>query len=247
MKRSLWLILLSAACILTLTLALTLTGCSHRGNDPTGTPPVEGGQPVEGLEAVTGETAEYTNGYVDMAITIPEGWRWEAVQTHDQTEGIRFWKEDDRALDFELFCWTDGYGICGTGVTSEEIALPGGATLWEHTEEIEGALWLSLCFMETPGSYVLQPTDTITRETWDACRSEVLSILDTAQFGRGIMTEQQAIDAAAEQYAGEYAMAYGHFDVKSGAWTVRFSTGETGSTAAAYTVAANGTVAEVKE
>lgn len=240
MKRSLWLILLSAACVLTLTLALTLSGCAVQDDDPTGAPSTNGGQSA--AKPLTGETAEYTNGYVDMAITIPEGWRWEAVQTSGQTEGIRFWKDGDKALDFELFCWTEGYGICGTGVTSEELTLPGGATLWEHTEEMGGTLWLNLYFTGTPGSYVLQPTDTITKETWEGCRSEVLAILDTAQFGRGVMTEQQAIEAAAPQVEGAYDMAYGSFDVKSGVWTVRFSRGTTGAKAQAFTVSPGGTV-----
>lgn len=247
MKRSLWLILLSAACILTLTLALTLTGCSHQGNDPTDTPPVEGGQSAAGLESITGETAEYTSGYVDISMTLPEGWRWEAVQTRDRTEGLRFWKEGDKALDFELFCWTEGYGICGTGVTSEEITLPSGQKLWQHTEEMESGLWLNIVFSDVPGSYVLRPVgETIDAAAWESCRSEVLTILDTVQLGRGIMTEQQAINAAAERYAGEYAMAYGSFDVKSGTWTVRFSTGETGSTAAVFTIAPNGDIAQVE-
>lgn len=248
MKRSLWLILLSAACSLTLTLALTLTGCSHRGDDPTGTPPSAGGQPAAGLEAITGETAEYTSGYVDIAMTIPDGWRWEAVQTRDATEGIHFWKEADRALDFRLLCWTQGYGICGTGVTSEEVTLPSGQKLWQHTEEMKSGLWLNIVFSDVPGSYVLQPTgEAIDGTAWEAGREEVLAILDTVQLGRGSMTEQQAIDAAAAQYAGEYAMAYGSFDVKSGTWTVRFSTGETGSTAAVLTVSPDGLVTAVAE
>lgn len=242
MKRSISLILLGAVCMVVLVLALSLPGCaSHPQDDPTGTPSTDGGQPV--AEPLTGDTAEYTSGYVDIAMTIPEGWRWEAVQTRDATEGIHFWKEADRALDFRLLCWTQGYGICGTGVTSEELTLPSGQKLWQHTEEMEGGLWLNLVFSDVPGSYVLQPVgETIDGAAWEAGREEVLTILNTVQLGRGSMTEQQAIDAASTVYSGAYDMAYGSYDVKRGVWTVRFSAGTPGNTAAGFTVAPDGTV-----
>ncbi len=124
MKRSLSLIVLAAICVLALAVVTSLSGCSTKApdNDPTGS--IDAPDPAP---AVTGETATYTSGYVDMALTIPEGWQWEAVQrSGTATEGIRFWKTDDKALDFELLCWRNGYGICGTDVTSEELTLSGG-------------------------------------------------------------------------------------------------------------------------
>lgn len=123
MKRSLSLIVLAAICVLALAAVTSLSGCSAKApdNDPTGSIDAPDTTP-----AVTGETATYTSGYVDMALTIPEGWQWEAVQrSGTTTEGIRFWKTDDKALDFELLCWRNGYGICGTGVISEELTLSG--------------------------------------------------------------------------------------------------------------------------
>lgn len=236
-KRPMALILLAAVCVLALAMALTLSGC---GGQTGGT---EGDvDEMEDLPQVSGVTAAYTSGYVDMALTIPEGWRWEAVQPDDQTEGVRFWKEDDRTLDFTLLCWTQDFGLCATGVSSQEVILPSGLTLWQYTEKIGDTLWVNLCVQDTPGSYVLQPTSSITAETWEACREELLSILNTAQFGRGIMTEQQAIDAASAVYGEMYDMAYGSFDVKTGVWTVRFSRGTTGTAAQIFTVSASGAV-----
>ena len=138
MKRSLSLIVLAAICVLALAAVTSLSGCSAKApdNDPTGS--IDAPDPPP---AVTGETATYTSGYVDMALTIPEGWQWEAVQrSGTTTEGIRFWKTDDKALDFELLCWRNGYGICGTGVISEELTLSGGQKVWQHTEESDDGL-----------------------------------------------------------------------------------------------------------
>ena len=187
MKRSVSLILLTAVCVLALAAVSTLSGCTVRPqpSDPTGNVDTPDPQP-----AITGETAEYTSGYVDITMTIPEGWQWESVQDKSMnTEGIRFRKTDDKAVSFELLCWRNGYGICGTGVTSEELTLSGGQMVWQHTEENNGNLWLNLSFEKTPGDYVCAPVGTLTKETWDSCRDEVLAILGTAQFGRDAMTE----------------------------------------------------------
>lgn len=239
MKRSLSLILLSAACVLALAAVVTLSGCTAKGgNDPTGsiTPPDP--QP----DAV-GQSATYTSGNVDMALTLPDGWQWEAVQHKEEnTEGIHFWKTGDKALDFQLLCWRDGFGLCGTDLTSEEVTLPNGQKVWQHTQESSDSLWLNIYFENVPGDYVCAPTGTFTQETWKACRDELLSILDTAQLGRGIMTEQQAIDAAKAQFNGEYDTAYGRYDVSGGSWTVYFSRGAMGQQSGRFAVAADGTV-----
>lgn len=245
MKRSLSLILLAAVCVLALAAVTSLSGCSAQdpANDPTGN--IDAPDPAP---AVTGETAAYTSGYVDMALTIPEGWQWESVQDKSVgTEGIRFWKTGDTVVSFELLCWRNGYGICGTDVTSEELTLSGGQKVWQHTEEGDDSLWLNLYFENVPGDYVCAPRGTFTQADWDGCRDEVLAILSTAQFGRDAMTEQAAIDAAAAQYGGEYAQAYGRYDVATGCWTVTFTKGAMGQNSDSFTVSPQGGVTPAAE
>ena len=181
---------------------------------------------------------------MDIALTIPEGWQWEAVQrSGTTTEGIRFWKTDDKALDFELLCWRNGYGICGTDVTSEELTLSGGQKVWQHTEESDDGLWLNLYFESVPGDYVCQFADSVLdKAAWEAGRDEVLAILGTAQFGRNAMTEQAAIDAAAAQYDGEYDTAYGRYSVVDGCWTVTFSKGAAGENSKSFKITPQGSV-----
>ena len=209
------------AFILALACALSLMACGKKNNDTPDPDPAPDPKP-----AVT--TAEFTHGYVDMALQLPEGWSWETVSDNgsDKTEGIRFYKTADTAVSYTLLCWTGGYGICGTGVTSEELTLSGGQKVWQHTEENDGSLWLNLFFENTPGNYVCAPTGTLTKETWDSCRNEVLAILGTAQFGRDAVTEQAAIDTAKAQYDGPYDETYGRYDVKTGVWTVTFVEGQ---------------------
>ena len=223
MKRSVSLILLTAVCALALAAVATLSGCTVKqtGDDPTGS--IDTPEP-----AVTGESAEYTSGYVDIALIIPEGWQWESVQDKElSTEGIRFWKTDDKALDFKLLCWRSGYGICGTGVTSQELTLSGGQMVCQHTETENDGLWLDLCFENVPGDYVCQPTGgTMDKAAWDGCRDEVLAILGTAQFGRDAMTQQAAIAASQHYYDGPYDETYARYDIKTGVWSVTFVEGQ---------------------
>ena len=147
-------------------------------------------------------------------------------------EGIRFYKTDDPTVSYTLLCWTGGYGICGTGVTSEELTLANGMKVWQHTEEDteKGTMVMADIFFEdVPGSYVASPSDTMTTEVWNANRDALLSILGTAQIGRKSVSQQAAIDAAKAQYTGAYDQVYATYDVTSGAWTVSFSKSAAGA------------------
>ena len=215
------------AFILALACALSLMACGKKNHDTPDPDPVPEPKP-----AVT--TAEFTHGYVDMALQLPEGWSWETVSDNgsDKTEGIRFYKTADTAVSYTLLCWTGGYGICGTGVTSEELTLANGMKVWQHTEEDteKGTMVMADIFFEdAPGSYVAAPSGTMTTEVWNANRDELLNILGTVQLGRKSVTMQAAMDAAKAQYTGEYDQMYATYDVTSGAWTVSFSKSAAGA------------------
>ena len=216
------------AFILALACALSLMACGKKNDDnKTGPTPAPDPKP-----AVT--TAEFTHGYVDMALQLPEGWSWETVSDNgsDKTEGIRFYKTADTAVSYTLLCWTGGYGICGTDVTSEELTLANGMKVWQHTEQDteKGTMVMADIFFEdAPGSYVASPSDTMTTEVWNANRDELLNILGTVQLGRKSVTMQAAMDAAKAQYTGEYDQMYATYDVTSGAWTVSFSKSAAGA------------------
>lgn len=228
------------AFILALACALSLMACGKKNNDTPDPTPAPEPKP-----AVT--TAEFTHGYVDMALQLPEGWSWETVSDNgsDKTEGIRFYKTADTAVSYTLLCWTGGYGICGTDVTSEELTLANGMKVWQHTEEDteKGTMVMADIFFEdAPGSYVASPSDTMTTEVWNANRDELLSILGTVQLGRKSVTMQAAMDAAKAQYTGEYDQVYATYDVTSGAWTVSFSKSAAGAKTARLVVDAAGKV-----
>ena len=118
-------------CFLALCCAALLVACEWSAVPLEGDkPPV--GSPPEPME-ITGQLAEYTEGNVDVALTIPDGWWWETLEEEGQA-GLRFGKTGERSVAFRLTCWLDGYGICGTGVTEQDLTLSGGQRVWQYTE-----------------------------------------------------------------------------------------------------------------
>lgn len=145
-------------CVLALGCAAVLMACEWSAVPL----PLEGDEPqvspAPDPSEITGQLAEYTRDHVDMALTIPDGWAFETLEEDGQA-GLRFWKTDDDAVDFRLTCWLDGYGICGTGVTEQELTLSGGQTAWQYTEGVNDNVWVNVVFRGTPGSYVCMPDD----------------------------------------------------------------------------------------
>lgn len=230
-------------CFLALCCAALLVACEWSAVPLEGDkPPV--GSPPEPAE-ITGQLAAYTEGNVDVALTIPDGWWWETLEEEGQS-GLRFGKTGERSVAFRLTCWLDGYGICGTGVTEQELTLSGGQRVWQYTEGSQGTIWVNIAFQGVPGSYVCMPDDNgvMGSAAWDGCRDEVLAILGTAQIGRGILTEQQAIELAEAQYDGAYAMVWGRYDVKTGCWSVVFSEDSSGGNTVTRYVDSSGTVSD---
>lgn len=175
MKR-VWILLLAAVC------TAALAACNERDLPGEVTEDIP---PAAALEVVT--TAAYSRGEVSMTLSLPEGWAWEAVEDGGMgtaTEGLRFYKTGDAAVDWMLLCWTEGYGICGTGVDSRKLTLSGGQTVYQHTETMTDVTWVNIAFENSGGSYVAMPAGggTMDPEVWESCREEVLAILGTAEL-----------------------------------------------------------------
>ena len=71
------------AFILALACALSLMACGKKNNDDKPDPdPAPDPQP-------TVTTAEFTHGYVDMKLELPEGWSWEQVSDNGTDKTLR--------------------------------------------------------------------------------------------------------------------------------------------------------------
>lgn len=164
--------------------------------------------------------------YARIRLTLPEGWEAEEKEFDLEWEaagefGVVFWPEEAPEFQVSLNCYA-AFGLCGTGVTIEDITLPGGQAATTYTY-IEGGdeLSLYLCYQDKPGDYVALYQGS--RALWEQYEDEVLSILGGAELGvEGVLSEGEAIERVKDRCTIAYKDVYGRFDVADGNWEVTF-------------------------
>ena len=186
---------------------LLLAGCSNPNTSgsetsiPTSTspPPTSSEIMSEICLAPTIEFVQYEKDYANMAIYLSEDWLFETEDPSEDSPsfGINFWPKADPDFVARLHFYPDFFGICGTGVTFEELQLQNGlkATLCRERMQND-AFWAVIFFNDLPGSYNLQIETTYS--LWETYRSELISILANADLAEGIISMSDAIRIAAE-------------------------------------------------
>ena len=159
MMKKLWICCLAAA--------LLLAACAAPGMGPTAPGPGEEPQPEEpadspapmpeaekepaGTEVPEDEDRTITleaNG-LSLRLTLPEGWESEAFTdgAAGQYAGLALWPAEDPAFRPEVQIWAEGFpGMCGTGVTFEELRFSSGLSATKATETVAGTTWLTVIF-----------------------------------------------------------------------------------------------------
>ena len=133
-------------------------------------------------------TAQYEFPEGSMSLILPEGWEYE-VQTKEMKAredglvlcGIDFWPSAHPEMRLELGYWPDRIGMCGTGVTIEQVDFGGGLSAYRYTETIDGAVWLTIVYDhvgEREYSFVLQGD--IDDVLWEQYEAEIMDIAGTA-------------------------------------------------------------------
>lgn len=188
---------------------------------------VENVQPAEETT-----TVKYSSRYMNMSIALPDGWGYEIIQSGvseeepDITEepepfGICFWPEESPETEFRLLYTPDGIGLCGTGITSEDISLDSGLEAVRNSEEYEGGMeWVMYIFDNVPGTYSLEYL--LSAEAAEKYGPALEKMLESVKLGDGIMSRASAEKLAAEEFGREYENAIGRFDFILGVWDVSF-------------------------
>lgn len=129
--------------------------------------------------ATADAVASYSYEGAGIRLSIPAGWDYE-IDAHDAEVGqfsIRFWPEAQPAAVLELFHYGSPFGVCGTGLTTQEVAFDNGLTGSMGTyEDLDS--WSYIAF---EGDYVAQNEGI--GLWWDAYGAQALDILGTAVFG----------------------------------------------------------------
>ena len=167
------------------------------------------------------QTAEYREEHANIALNLPEDWAYETIPLTEERGGIEFWHEDAPDSRMGLYYLTDPFGICGTGVTREELVFPDGSTANLYWETLEDVSYAYVFFSDTPGEYLFE-AHYLPTEFWEEQRETILTILGTAVVGAGELPESTAFTIAEAQCPKKYPYCFRDFDYLTGQWTFRF-------------------------
>ena len=124
------------------------------------------------LDAGSDDFDLYADGmrkfFQPCTIVLPEDWEYRILSEEDLEKednlyscAIRFWQKD-YPEDIFVLGYQAPFGMCGTGVTIDELKLENGITGWRYTEELDSSLWLTIIPILVPHSEYLLDTESIT-------------------------------------------------------------------------------------
>ena len=204
---------------LLLCLCALLAGCGQTAPEPA--------EPVHPSHEDAVVPVEYKWGnYVNITMELPEGWEWEMTDPNQSDGmvaeglpgrvGFTFWKTDEPEVRFTFTCWTQGFGMCGTGVDFANVNGIHNLTLAE--EKYEDGVYVTIIFNDVPGSYIVEGS--VPRDWWEQYRDTVVGMVDSATVADGCITRDEAVDAIRSEYnwPGEACEISGEYDVVEGVW-----------------------------
>ena len=147
------------------------------GTDDTPAPVEEEEAPAAPVLSETFVTLDGISSY--LRLTLPEGWTWEQAGGTVDGAVYALYPENDPDFKVELRLWSDGFGMCGTGVTFSEYTLPNGQKATLAYEISGGSISWTLIPPEAPDSFTIQFTaDMAVYEAHQAELELMLSTLD---------------------------------------------------------------------
>lgn len=178
------------------------SGTSGAGNQSGSGNPVDSGGSVGGSFPEAAKpglqepdekiTAAQEGDAGTLQVTLPEGWTYDACP-EDSAQllvgdyGIRFYPEDAAEGYIEL-CYTDFFGVCGTGLEEKQVTLAGDEAFIGTYDN--GDHWDFISFRGTNEGIVA-----LTCEVdgwWPEYEEQVLEILETVCLIRDSMEESSA-------------------------------------------------------
>lgn len=124
-------------------------------------------------------TLDGLNSY--LRLTLPKGWTW--VEEEEPPYGQRsvlLSAPTDDGFSVRAVYW-DFFGMCGTGVTFADYALPNGAAATLATETIQGEVCWTLILPQSPDPFTLHISAPQARI--DAHQSEIDALIGSLQTG----------------------------------------------------------------
>ena len=199
MKRK---ILLSMLAVMTSICMMTACGNSSNSvQDTKSMDETESGSTVQDEEKQTTEEVDadgisrnvaYRSDEFYLSIGLPTDWEYQILSEENLEKednlyscAIRFWQKD-YPEDIFVLGYQPSFGMCGTGVTIDELKLENGITGWRYTEELDSSLWLTITLNNpendvSGGTYLITASPSL--EDWKVLEPAFEEILQTVWVG----------------------------------------------------------------
>ncbi len=162
--------------------------------------------------------AENSSGFANMRLPIPEGWAFDLTeQEGDRIFGIRFWPAAQTEGKVSIYYY-DRFGLCGTGLESEEISL-GRYTATKGTYD-NNPVWSHIILNDVPGYYVIYNTGS--KSWWNTYGEKAMEILDELDVAEGCLDESRTLPVAKKMCTIQYETVSSKFNYKNGDWNFTF-------------------------
>lgn len=127
----------------------------------------------------------YSHGNANMSLKMIGGWEYEINEyTKDCVNfGISFWPKGHSEGKVSLQYYPNGFGVCGTGLSGENITI-GGYKAYKGTYD-NNRVWDFISFQDVQGSYVVMNEGANT--WWNEYGNEAMFILATVNIAKDMM------------------------------------------------------------
>ncbi|MEE1030990.1 MAG: hypothetical protein U0L12_02490 [Ruminococcus sp.] len=116
-----------------------------------------------------------------MRIRLPEDWEYMKTEYSSESYhfGISFWPKGEKEGKLSLYCYTSGFGVCGTGLEEKEITVAGMNAVQGTYDNHK--VWDFISFRDSYENYAILNDGA--DAWWDSYRDEAMEILETIEFG----------------------------------------------------------------
>ena len=221
------------AIILLFTAGLALWGCGNTAEpelpetQTRNTPEAESAEMQTGnatpVQAEKVESIDVTQGgaYGEISLSLPTGWTYEACPTDsgklmNGMYGIRF-SPDDVTEGYIELVYMDLFGVCGTGLTEEQVTIAGNPA---NIGTYDGHEYWDFVFFREENEGMVAFTYSVS-DWWSEYADQVLDILDTLSFRRDVR-EGGANIYSEESRISEIALSFSLKNISSTGATLVF-------------------------